>query len=1208
MARKEGNIDDVKPATVEKFRLFLTDEYNKELYKAAEEEAPLLVDFERLDRRGAEGLAQMLLEEPDKFIHVAEESVNSIDLPAPVKIRFRNLPDTGIVNIRDLRSKHIGRFLSVEGTVRRASEIRPEIVAVDWKCLECDSVIRYPVKGTFVSKPFRCVNEVDGKQCNGKRFVEAEKVMIDTRWITIEEPFELTEGEKPSQVNVWLTEDLVSPEGRRMTDPGNRLKIMGVLREVPKGKTDSVKLDFYFDANHVEPTETSWEKLKISKEDEAEIKKLASDPNIYDKLVDSMAPSLFGLRDIKASIIMQLFGGVPRTLPDGTHFRGDIHILIIGDPASGKSQLLKLVPEIVPRGRYVSGKGVTGAGLTATVTKDEQFMGGWVLEAGALVLTNKGLLAIDEFEKMSPDDQVAMHEALEQGCYDYGTMVMMHDGTYGKIGDVVEKRIAGMSGERIARPVDKKSLQLMSTDFKDNFFDGVTVVGKHKEKELMRVRLSTGHELKITKAHPVFVFKSGKIELKNAKDLKKSDYLILPKSLEFKGKPQTLPRIPENKKFKPIKIPQKTSDDFCEFLGYFLGEGNRELSRGVGNGIGFTNSDANILRRYRYLVKHLFDPKSFEQKKGNRVTIRIISRPLSIFLGKMGNGICAMSWEKSIPSVVFRCPERETNALLAGLFNSDGTVNYDYGTVSLTTTSRELADQVQHLLLRAGIFSGVYTDRGLSKRKRPAFKVQISGKGNLRKYAEKIGFIDSRNKKHLSMLLKKETKSSRWDHVPGIMERVEIAKKTLRLSDKDISGYILTNTRERDSVSKKLLRKIIGSFENRKKMISKGAKDMQRAKTYGDYLRIRQSLGISRSEIARKMGIPQQNLWYHKVVKGEKRLLEKSISICTKILLGMIKTAEKEIQDLKRISLMPFEFVQVKSLRRIKNREEWVYDVTVNPTQTFMANGIACHNSISIAKASIVATLPAKTSVLAGGNPKFSRFDPMRSIHEQVNIAPTLLSRFDLKFTLRDVPNAKEDKKIVEHVLKSRHEKEKITPVISPDMIRKYVAYAKEKCHPELTPEVSKLLQNFYVKTRGRAEGGRSPVPITLRQFEALMRLSEASAKIRLSPIISKDDAQRAIKLMKASLKDLGSDVETGEIDVDKSEGGTPFSERSKITKILNIIDGLSGDKRDIVPIAKLRDVASKEGIEGTEVDDLIERLKREGILFEPNPGYVQRP
>ncbi len=677
MSKSADSDHDLKPEAVEKFRLFLNDDYGKELYKAAEEESSLIVDFTKLDKRFDE-LSQMLLEKPEHFMKVAKTAVDGIDLPAPVKIRFSNLPETSIVNVRDLRSKHIGKFVCIEGTVRRASEIRPEIVAVDWKCHECDNVTRHPVSGTFISKPFRCGNVLDGKTCDGKSFAEENKVMIDARWITIEEPFELTEGEKPSQVNVWLSEDLVSSDGRRMTDPGNRLKIMGILREVPKGKMGSVKLDFYLDANHVEPTETTWERLKISKGEEEQIKEFAKDPNIYDKLVDSMAPSLYGLRHIKESIILQLFGGVPRKLPDGTHFRGDIHILIIGDPSSGKSQLLKLVPEIVPRGRYVSGKGVTGAGLTATVTKDEQFMGGWVLEAGALVLTNKGLLSIDEFEKMSQEDQVAMHEALEQG-------------------------------------------------------------------------------------------------------------------------------------------------------------------------------------------------------------------------------------------------------------------------------------------------------------------------------------------------------------------------------------------------------------------------------------------------------------------------------------------------------------------------------------------------TISIAKASIVATLPAKTSVLAGGNPKFSRFDPMRSISEQIDIPPTLLSRFDLKFTLRDVPDGKVDRKIVEHVMKSRHEADLIKPAIPPDMVRKYVAYAKERHSPQMTPEVSKLLKNFYVKTRSRAEGG-GPVPITLRQFEALLRLAEASAKIRLSNEITKDDANRAIRLMKDSLKDLGYDTETGGIDVDKSEGGTTFSQRSKITRILNLIDQLSGGEREIVPLPKLRDMAAKEGIDTAEVDEIVERLKRDGTLFEPNPGYVQRP
>ncbi|MCK4497413.1 MAG: minichromosome maintenance protein MCM, partial [Candidatus Aenigmarchaeota archaeon] len=351
---------------------------------------------------------EFLLGDPEAFFEIVEEAVKQTELPGPVSVRFFDLPEP--MNIRNLRSKHIRKFLAVEGTVRKASEIRPEIMKVVWECPDCGETTDMERKGGFIPKLFEC-------KCGNKRdFKKVEEQMIDTRWITIEEPFELTEGDRPSQVTIVLTEDLVSPEGRRLSDPGNRIKITGILKEVPRGgKFQSAKLDFYVDANHVEPVDIGWEHLEITKEDEEEIKKLAKNPKIYDTLVDSLAPSLYGLREIKESILMQLFGGVPAELRDRTHIRGDIHILLIGDPASGKSQLLKLVPEIVPRGRYVSGKGVTGAGLTATVTKDEQFMGGWVLEAGALVLTNKGLLAIDEFEKMTAEDQVAMHEALEQG-------------------------------------------------------------------------------------------------------------------------------------------------------------------------------------------------------------------------------------------------------------------------------------------------------------------------------------------------------------------------------------------------------------------------------------------------------------------------------------------------------------------------------------------------------------------------------------------------------------------------------------------------------------------------------------------------------------------------------------------------------------------------------------------------------------------------
>ena len=179
--------------------------------------------------------------------------------------------------------------------------------------------------------------------------------------------------------------------------------------------------------------------------------------------------------------------------------------------------------------------------------------------------------------------------------------------------------------------------------------------------------------------------------------------------------------------------------------------------------------------------------------------------------------------------------------------------------------------------------------------------------------------------------------------------------------------------------------------------------------------------------------------------------------------------------------------------------------------------------SISIAKASIVATLPAKTSVLAGGNPSLSRFDPYKPIAKQINIPETLLSRFDLKFVLRDVPNVEKDKKIVDHILRIRSSGNESNEILEPEFIRKYIAYAKEHCNPELSEEAKKILKKFYLNTRKVVEGlGSDVVPITLRQFEALIRLAEASARVQLSSVVRKEDAKRAIRLMKYSLEQLG--------------------------------------------------------------------------------------
>jgi replicative DNA helicase Mcm len=662
---------------VENFAEFVRENYYEELLKAVNEnKKSLIIDFQLLDREYPE-LTSYLLENPEETIKACEEAITQIDTglgEAKLRIRFNNLPEDREIRIRKIRSEHIGKMIVVDGFVRRASEIRPEVYETSFQCPQCGNVISVIQTGRVIKGPAAC--EVCG---NKKGFKAIDQKLYDARWIVIEEPFEITTGERPSELMIYLKEDLTSPKMQNKTEPGNRIKVIGILKELPrrvKG-TPSRQMEIYLDANWVEPVEIEWEEIEISEEDRKKIIELSKDPEIYEKLINSIAPSMYGMRAVKEAILLQLFGGEPHILPDGSRIRGEIHILLVGDPASGKSQLMQQVVRLVPRGKYVSGRGVTAAGLTATVTRDEEFLGGWVLDAGAVVMTNKSVLAIDEFSKVSPQDQVALQEAMSIG-------------------------------------------------------------------------------------------------------------------------------------------------------------------------------------------------------------------------------------------------------------------------------------------------------------------------------------------------------------------------------------------------------------------------------------------------------------------------------------------------------------------------------------------------SISIAKASIVATLPAQTSILAGANPKLGRFDPYLPIREQVNISDVLLSRFDLKFALRDIPNPEVDAKVADHILRARHFKpEFLKPVIEPEFLRKYVAFARANCHPELTPEAGEMLKNFYLEMRQKS-GEEAPIAITLRQYEALIRLAEASARVALRNKVTREDALRAINLMKVSLREFGFEPETGMFDIDRAEGQRITAvQRSKIRILLDVIDELSAIHGRDIPKDEVIKRARDEGVDNA--DEILQKMIREGIVFQPKPDYIQK-
>ncbi|PIN94869.1 AAA family ATPase [Candidatus Pacearchaeota archaeon CG10_big_fil_rev_8_21_14_0_10_30_48] len=393
---------------VEAKNFFLSQK--KEIGKAARSsEGVVLVGFEDLAEHSPQ-ISELLLEKPEEVLTYLEMALAETGLVKNPKIRLLGLPKNNFIKIRNIRAKHLNHFIWVEGIVRQASEVRPQVVSAKFECPSCGTIISVLQLEKKFKEPSRC-------SCGRKGFFKLLlKQMIDAQRLVVEEsPEALVGGEQPRRINVFLKEDLVDPKMEERTTPGSKIKIFGILNEVPVPLPTGVstRFDLAIDANNVIPMEESYEALEISEEDELQIKELSVDPQVFDKLADTIAPSIYGYKEIKESLVLQLFGGVRKEKSDGTMKRGDIHILLVGDPGVAKSVTLTFISMIAPKGRYVVGKSASGAGLTATVVRDE-FLKGWSLEAGAMVLSNKGIVCIDEIEKMDPQDRSAMHEAMEQ--------------------------------------------------------------------------------------------------------------------------------------------------------------------------------------------------------------------------------------------------------------------------------------------------------------------------------------------------------------------------------------------------------------------------------------------------------------------------------------------------------------------------------------------------------------------------------------------------------------------------------------------------------------------------------------------------------------------------------------------------------------------------------------------------------------------------
>jgi replicative DNA helicase Mcm len=377
----------------------------------------VIVDYPDLERFDTD-LSTSLVKEPEQFLGAFDNAaVETLNVENPIyadkagreiRVRIRELPDR--ISLRGVTKNQLNTLIQVAGMVTRTSELRPLAVNAAFRCSNQHiTFVSQNGSGVILKRPIKCEAEACGETKNFE-LDDLKTNFLDFQVIRIQEmPEELPPGQLPQSFDVNLTGDIVNS-----ARPGDRIFLTGVVKAESEnvGPYSRKLFNSRIEANFVEQMSRRPEELAVTKDEEETIKGLAGLPGAYDRLVASVAPAIFGHELHKEAALLLMVGSPQKTLPDGTTLRGDINILLVGDPGTAKSELLKYVSRVAPRGLFTSGRGSTAAGLTAAVVKEKNGM--MMLEAGATVLADLGVACIDEFDKLRDEDRSALHEVMEQ--------------------------------------------------------------------------------------------------------------------------------------------------------------------------------------------------------------------------------------------------------------------------------------------------------------------------------------------------------------------------------------------------------------------------------------------------------------------------------------------------------------------------------------------------------------------------------------------------------------------------------------------------------------------------------------------------------------------------------------------------------------------------------------------------------------------------
>lgn len=396
---------------------FLTRYYSDDILKLASiypSSKTLFIDFTTIENYDLD-LSNSVLEKPYLEKSKIIKALKDHDIPTDIELKdvaisFKNLPPTERITIQDIGSDEMGHLVSIEGRLNKTGPVRVKLVNGAFKCMRCDHVMYVLQPDVVLTEPYECENDVCGRK--GSFQLDSDSsTWIDQQVLEIQDLYEYSKPGTP------LRNLQVIIHGRDLVEMvpaiGSQVIVTGVIKRVPKkgvlGKTSL--FDTVIEADHIESVEPDID-LLVTEEDKKRFRTFADSADVYENLIASTVPSVLGYDTIKLAMLGVSVSGPNYVLPDGRNVRGYTHALLCGDPGTAKTVLIEGIRNLNPRSQYAAGKGSSSVGLTVAVVPDE-ISGGYSAQAGALVLADKGLMVIDEFDKLGKEDQQALNTVLE---------------------------------------------------------------------------------------------------------------------------------------------------------------------------------------------------------------------------------------------------------------------------------------------------------------------------------------------------------------------------------------------------------------------------------------------------------------------------------------------------------------------------------------------------------------------------------------------------------------------------------------------------------------------------------------------------------------------------------------------------------------------------------------------------------------------------